>query len=98
MVPLCTILWIAYVLFVNSCSHCRLRCTGHMDTVSSLDWDWTKVVTGSRDQTVRIWDISTGRLLETCHGHTGNVACVSLLHTHVVSASWDGSIRCWFGE
>ncbi len=69
---------------------------GHTDTVTTLAWDWTKVVTGSRDSTVRIWDLNMGRQLATCAGHSANVSAVSLLDTQVVSASWDGRVRCWF--
>jgi F-box and WD-40 domain protein CDC4 len=66
--------------------------------VTSLAWDWTKVVSGSRDTTVKIWDLSSGRLLDVCAGHTQNISAVALLDTHVVSASWDGRLRCWYGQ
>ena len=75
----------------------RLTMTGHTDSVTTLAWDWTKVVTGSRDCSVRVWDMNVGRQLAVCSGHTANVSSVALLDTQVVSASWDGRVRCWFG-
>jgi WD40 repeat protein len=74
----------------------RLTMAGHTDSVTTLAWDWTKVVTGSRDCTVRVWDLNVGRQLTVCSGHTANVSSVALLDTQVVSASWDGRVRCWF--
>ncbi|MBF0607650.1 MAG: metallophosphoesterase [Magnetococcales bacterium] len=40
---------------------------GHSDTVSSvaISPDGTKIVSGSRDHSVKVWDIATGRLLWT---------------------------------
>ena len=70
---------------------------GHTEMVTSLSLDWSKIVSGSRDKTARIWDILTGRLLEVCAGHSDSVSCVSLHDNHVLTASWDGDVRCWFG-
>ena len=44
---------------------------GHMDGVLtvSLSPDGTRVVTGSMDNTARLWDARDGKLLATLQGH-----------------------------
>jgi F-box and WD-40 domain protein CDC4 len=64
--------------------------------VTSLALDWTKVVSGSRDGTARIWDMTSGRCVEVCAGHSACVSGVTLSEQSVVTVSWDGDARCWF--
>jgi WD40 repeat protein len=53
-------------------------------------------VSGSWDGTVRVWDLSTGRLHATLEGHTGGVRAVAVTETGLaVSGSWDGTVRVW---
>ncbi|KAE8446724.1 hypothetical protein EG329_011768 [Mollisiaceae sp. DMI_Dod_QoI] len=56
---------------------------GHTKSVSSAAFspDGTQVVSGSRDQTVRLWDTATGALLQTLKGHTGPDRTVRLWDT-----------------
>lgn len=70
---------------------------GHTDMITSLSLDWTKLVSGSKDGSVRIWDVVSGSQLETCLGHSDTVSSVNMHDNHVASASWDGTVRCWFG-
>jgi WD40 repeat protein len=59
--------------------------------------DGKKVVSGSVDGGVRLWDIDTGKLIATWTGHTSNVytVCWSRDGHRVVSASFDGTAREW---
>ena len=54
--------------------------TGHTFTVYSLAFSPTGevLVSGSRDTTVRLWDINTGELLRTLIGHTDSVRSVGI--------------------
>ena len=50
------------------------------------------LASGSHDNTVRLWDVQSGDLLETLAGHTGNVYIVvySPEDSTIASGSWDG--------
>jgi hypothetical protein len=56
-----------------------------------------RVVSGSFDKTVRVWDIESGICLRILDEHTSEVACVSVTPDGrlVVSASWDKTVRVW---
>eukprot|EP00668_Euglena_longa_P038948 GGOE01050086.1.p1 GENE.GGOE01050086.1~~GGOE01050086.1.p1 ORF type:complete len:445 (-),score=85.11 GGOE01050086.1:85-1386(-) len=48
-------------------------CAGHRDKVSAVQGDECKIVSGSSDQRVHVWDTITGRLLNTMDDHLGPV-------------------------
>eukprot|EP01043_Picozoa_sp_COSAG02_P033365 COSAG02_NODE_2273_length_9263_cov_10.296377_1_plen_780_part_10 len=72
---------------------------GHSDDVNSASFspDGTKVVSGSHDQTVRIWDAVTGECEQTLQGHSSHVTSASFSPdgTKVVSGSHDRTVRIW---
>jgi len=49
---------------------------GHADSVYCLEFDSQRIISGSRDQTIKAWDIKTGRCLGTFRGHHGSVLCL----------------------
>ena len=72
---------------------------GHTDVVGSMQFspDGTKVVSGSDDKTVRIWDAVTGECEQTLEGHSSavNSASFSPDGLKIVSGSEDRTIRLW---
>ena len=57
--------------------------SGHTDTVRSVNFspDGTKLVTGSDDKTVRIWDAASGEQLCSLKGHSeDNEECICEFH------------------
>ena len=59
--------------------------------------DGTRLVSGSNDTTIRLWDITTGEELITLFGHDAWVNSVSFSSdgTCLASASGDSTIRLW---
>ena len=59
--------------------------------------DGAKIVSGSSDCSVRVWDASTGAALQQLNGHTCSVNSVAFSHDgiHIVSGSHDKSVRVW---
>ena len=55
-----------------------------------------RLVTGSWDTTIKIWDTISGSCLNTLEGHTGRVYCViQLTDGRLVSGSEDDTLRIW---
>ncbi|MCP4290113.1 MAG: hypothetical protein GY792_37835 [Gammaproteobacteria bacterium] len=73
--------------------------TGHTNRVWSVAFspDGNQIVTTSEDQTVRIWDATTGEELHQLTGHTSYVssAAFSPDGAWIVTASYDGTARIW---
>jgi WD40 repeat protein len=53
-------------------------------------------VSGSKDETIKIWDPKNGTLKFTLNGHTGAVyALISLPNDDIVSGSIDKTVIIW---
>ncbi|KAG8749021.1 hypothetical protein FRC14_001748 [Serendipita sp. 396] len=73
---------------------------GHTEAVVSIMFspDGRRIVSGSSDKTIRLWDAETGQPLgEPLRGHNGIVSSVAFSPNgrHIVSGSWDNTIRLW---
>jgi hypothetical protein len=72
---------------------------GHNDRVDSVafDPDGRRIVTGSDDGTVRVWDTQSGVELACLRGHTRLVHSVAFDPDgrRLVSWSWDNTVRVW---
>lgn len=75
------------------------RLTGHTDWVKSVAFnpDGTWVASGSKDKTVRIWNLKTGACRTTLQRHMDNVNAVAVTPDgmRVLSASDDQSVGVW---
>lgn len=57
--------------------------------------DLNRLVSGSRDATLRIWDIDSGHCLRVLIGHVAAVRCVQFDGRRVVSGAYDYMVKIW---
>jgi WD40 repeat protein len=59
--------------------------------------DGKKAVSGSGDNSLKVWDLESGREIRTLRGHTGQVWAVAVTSDgkKAVSGSWDNTIKVW---
>ena len=59
--------------------------------------DGAILVSGSYDATIRLWDIATGKQLETFDGHTYSITSVAVSPdgSTIASGSVDGTVLLW---
>ena len=73
--------------------------TGHSSWVDSvaISQDGQTLVSGSYDNTIKLWDLSTGKSIHTLVGHSSSVYSVAMSPDKkiVVSGSDDGTIKLW---
>ncbi|KAI9012136.1 WD40-repeat-containing domain protein [Phycomyces nitens] len=68
---------------------------GHARSVSSLQFDTTKLVTASMDHTLRVWNYRTGQCIRTLQGHTDGVVHINFDCRILASGSADATIKIW---
>jgi WD40 repeat protein/serine/threonine protein kinase len=72
---------------------------GHLDAVSSVAFspDGQRIVTGSWDQTAKVWEAASGKELRTLKGHSAQVSSVAFSPDgqRVVTGSYDGTAKVW---
>ena len=55
-----------------------------------------KIISGSHDATIKIWDPLTGNCTLTLIGHGSSVSAIAILHDNkIVSGSCDNTIKIW---
>jgi WD40 repeat protein len=73
--------------------------SGHTAAATAVAYspDGSRIVSGSSDNTVKVWDAATGAELSTLRGHTGAVTAVACSRdgTRIASSSWDCTVKVW---
>jgi F-box and WD-40 domain protein CDC4 len=71
-------------------SQCEQILRGHTSTVRCIQSAGYKtVVSGSRDTTLRVWDLEKGVSTKVLVGHSSSVRCLAIHGDIVVSGSYD---------
>jgi eukaryotic-like serine/threonine-protein kinase len=75
----------------------RLSLIGHDDTIFGIARSNGKLVSGSRDRTVRLWDLSSGKEIRCIKGHLNSVNDVAFDPSgqFIASASRDHTVKIW---
>ena len=72
---------------------------GHSDIVLSvcICGDGSRIISGSRDETVKVWNAMSGVCVNTLEGHSNYVSsvCFSSDGTRIISGSWDKTVKVW---
>ncbi|OGE49412.1 hypothetical protein PENARI_c021G00237 [Penicillium arizonense] len=72
---------------------------GHSNAVNfvAFSHDSKLLASASWDQTVKVWDSSSGQCLQTLEGHCTGVNSVTFSHDSklLASASWDKTVKVW---
>ncbi|KTW25946.1 hypothetical protein T552_03220 [Pneumocystis carinii B80] len=74
--------------------HISFRCHDR-NVVTCLQFDADKIITGSDDSSINIYDTSTGKLRRRLQGHEGGVWALQYLGNSLVSGSTDRTVRVW---
>ncbi|CAN6674057.1 hypothetical protein TRVA0_050S00430 [Trichomonascus vanleenenianus] len=75
---------------------------GHKDSIYCVQFDDEKIITGSRDQTIRVWCTRTGKALRTVSrtssstiGHTRSILCLKYDDQVMITGSSDCTCILW---
>lgn len=66
---------------------------GHTAAINALDVHHNLLVSGGADQTIRVWNTTTGQCLRQLMGHQKGIACIQTNGKQVVSGGSDSTIR-----
>ncbi|XP_076650459.1 beta-transducin repeat containing E3 ubiquitin protein ligase slmb [Halictus rubicundus] len=74
----------------------RINCRSENSKgVYCLQYDDQKIVSGLRDNTIKIWDRNTLQCIKVLTGHTGSVLCLQYDDKAIISGSSDSTVRVW---
>ena len=95
----CARLWLHALTPIGESEALISTLTGHTGLVTALACspDGTRIVSGSADKTLKIWDAASGGELATLVGHKGPVTAVAYCSdgTRIASGSADKTLKIW---
>ncbi len=68
---------------------------GHTHTIWSVVIKDNLIISGSRDNTIKIWDIESGLCIKTLECHTNYIRSVAIKDNLIISSSYDNTISIW---
>ncbi|XP_044270535.1 F-box/WD repeat-containing protein 7 isoform X2 [Tribolium madens] len=72
---------------------------GHDDhVITCLQFCGNRIVSGSDDNTLKVWSAITGKCLRTLVGHTGGVWSSQMSGATIISGSTDRTLKVWDAE
>lgn len=87
-----------YYFILNFLLHIQ-QCKKEYSIEPDMMWLYLlRVVSGSRDATLRVWDIHSGVCKHVLMGHVAAVRCVQYDGKRVVSGAYDYMVKVWDPE
>lgn len=70
---------------------------GHIASVDAVAFtpDGTRILSGSKDNELRIWDARNGALVHTLSRHVSGITCLAACASRMTSGGSDGSVYIW---
>ena len=73
--------------------------SGHAWAVLTVAFspDGKVLATGSEDNTIKLWEVNTGKMIDTLSGHSWSVVALAFSTDGemLVSGSWDKTVKLW---
>ncbi|KAJ3075789.1 hypothetical protein HDU98_006880 [Podochytrium sp. JEL0797] len=69
--------------------------TGHTDAVYCIQFKNNLLASGSRDRTLKFWDMDKIHCLRSLSGHNGSILCMQHDDKHIVTGSSDATAIVW---
>lgn len=74
----------------------RINCRSENSKgVYCLQYDDEKIVSGLRDNTLKVWDRESLKCVHVLQGHTGSVLCLQYDEQVIISGSSDSTVKVW---
>jgi mitochondrial division protein 1 len=69
----------------------------HQDSINAIDFDapFGTMVTSAMDDSVKVWDLNSGRCIGILEGHTASVRALQVEDNILATGSSDATIRLW---
>ncbi|KAH3759471.1 DENN (AEX-3) domain [Pelomyxa schiedti] len=82
---------------IQDSGRCTRTLTGHQGSVNCFVVDKlsSKIVSGSGDNVIRVWDAESPNCCAVLRGHSAEVTCLTCVDGWVVSGSEDKTVRVW---
>lgn len=86
-----------FLLSRTKINRSTIQLEGHSDQITCISiLPDGRIVSGSYDASLIIWDPNSGRCLQKLKGHSQRITCLSVLpNGQIISGSLDGSLRIW---
>lgn len=68
---------------------------GHLSLTAMMWMEGNTLVSGNADNTLRVWNISTGHCMHVLRGHRSSVTSLAVLPGLIISSSDDGTTKLW---
>lgn len=86
----------ALIVFNAESGQARVMCLGHGKEVYSTHFGPGFLISGSGDNTLKVWDENTGHCVQTWTGHSASVmTCQHDGDYRIISGSYDKTIKVW---